>query len=363
MDQLDVTVIMVTYDRPRLLRRALESVARQTMPFDRFEVVLVNDAGPDPTRVVDEFREGLGIRLVNHPYNTGIAGALQTGVSEARGRYVCFLADDDLYYPRHVEALYERAEELGGRTVVYSDAVEVQEDEQGTDLTRQMYQVTGTFNDRQLWVQNNIPGICLIVPRFMFEEVGTFDNTFDALEDWEMWLRLSKAFPFARLLEVTCEYRMRANAPGNNTTRLRPRHFRSLERLYDKHPTSDPDISALRARNLEASRRLLDEHGFELSVLIAADEDMSSLQRTLESIVTTLGEHGSYEVLIHVPETDASRALRDALDGDVRVLYGDVPTSRAWSVLERNAAGRDLVRVEAGGALDLSARTRSPVFG
>lgn len=85
------TVVIPTRDRPRYLREAVESVLRQT--HTDFEVVVVDDAGELPVELPSDSR----IRVVRHPRRKGPGAARNTGIREARGRFVTFLDDDDLY--------------------------------------------------------------------------------------------------------------------------------------------------------------------------------------------------------------------------------------------------------------------------
>ena len=98
-----VTVIVTTYNRPELLRLAVESIQEQTFPD--FEVIIVDDCSTDET---GDVAVGLAagddrIRLVRTEANSGCNVARNLGVTEARGRYVAFLDDDDLALPNRLE--------------------------------------------------------------------------------------------------------------------------------------------------------------------------------------------------------------------------------------------------------------------
>lgn len=99
------SVIVATYRRDECLKRALESLAVQTL--SDFEIVLVDDNddaswNAKVARIAEEFkRKYSGIPLVylqNHP-NLGSAKARNAGVSAAKGEYITFLDDDDIYLP------------------------------------------------------------------------------------------------------------------------------------------------------------------------------------------------------------------------------------------------------------------------
>ena len=103
-----VSIIVPTHNRPRLLCEALKSILGQTM--QDFEIIVVNDAGLDITPWVRPLDQSGRIRLLRHPHNRGLAAARNTGLRAARGKYIAYLDDDDLFYPQHLEVLVEEAE-------------------------------------------------------------------------------------------------------------------------------------------------------------------------------------------------------------------------------------------------------------
>src|SRR5438034_10787138 len=88
-DRADVTVIVPTHNRARLLGRAVASVQRQTV--DGWELVCVDDASTDDTAAVIEAVADPRIRLIRLPRNGGAGRARNRGVATARGDYVAFL--------------------------------------------------------------------------------------------------------------------------------------------------------------------------------------------------------------------------------------------------------------------------------
>ncbi|MEA2787579.1 MAG: hypothetical protein QOF71_3683, partial [Candidatus Eremiobacteraeota bacterium] len=100
-----LSAIVRTYDRPQLLARALDSLAAQT--YSDIEAVVVNDAGPDVSELVARYESRLAIRYVHRSYNGGLVAAVNDGVRAARGTYVGYLDDDDLWYPDHAARLVD----------------------------------------------------------------------------------------------------------------------------------------------------------------------------------------------------------------------------------------------------------------
>lgn len=100
-----VSVIVATYRREDTLKNALLSLQHQT--YKNFEVILVDDNGcenwNDKVRnVVNEFNN-LNIRLIINSPNQGSAKTRNIGIEAAKGDYITFLDDDDIYLPEKIE--------------------------------------------------------------------------------------------------------------------------------------------------------------------------------------------------------------------------------------------------------------------
>lgn len=88
------SVLIVTYNRSKLLRRALNCALGQSE--DQIEVVVVDDASTDETSTWMREVEDARVRYIRHEVNRGSCGTFETALREARGEYVAFLPDDDI---------------------------------------------------------------------------------------------------------------------------------------------------------------------------------------------------------------------------------------------------------------------------
>ncbi|MDR1267617.1 MAG: glycosyltransferase family 2 protein [Holosporales bacterium] len=103
-----VTIGIPTYERPHLLPRALESVAKQT--YRPLEVYVVDDGTPgtENEKIVDSFKKKIpGLAFYKNPKNLGFARTYFELVERATGEFFMWMADDDEMSPTYIEAAVE----------------------------------------------------------------------------------------------------------------------------------------------------------------------------------------------------------------------------------------------------------------
>ena len=93
----EVTVVVPTRNRASMLEQALRSVAGQR-DVD-LEAVVVDDGSTDDTQAVIAAMGDRRLRLIRHQRPQGVSTARNRGVADARGHWVAFLDDDDLWAP------------------------------------------------------------------------------------------------------------------------------------------------------------------------------------------------------------------------------------------------------------------------
>lgn len=114
--QPTISVIIPVYNRFELLRRAVESVLAQTVPV--LEIILADDGSVDGTSdLLQEYieRNGEWKKLVRyvHQENQGPAAARNLGIAHARGEWLAFNDNDDLWLPQKLEWQLRALEQFG----------------------------------------------------------------------------------------------------------------------------------------------------------------------------------------------------------------------------------------------------------
>lgn len=111
-----ITVITPTYNRAEYLGNAIDSVLAQT--YSDFELIVVDDNKPESearkaTEEVMKKYHDPRIRYLQNPKNVGGAASRNVGIYEAKGDYIAFLDDDDMYLPDRLETQYKQMVDNG----------------------------------------------------------------------------------------------------------------------------------------------------------------------------------------------------------------------------------------------------------
>ena len=203
-----VSVIVPTYNRPHMLSEALKSILAQT--YQNYEIIVINDGGEDVEKVVSNFNEKGCTSYVKHGRNRGLAAARNTGIKVAKGKYVAYLDDDDVFYPDHLETLAKFLISDNYK-VAYTDAHRVHHKMVDGKylLEKKDIPYSYDFDSERILRENYIPVLCIMHEKSCLDRVGTFDEMLASHEDWDLWMRMSREFKFARISKVTCAFSWR----------------------------------------------------------------------------------------------------------------------------------------------------------
>ena len=179
-----LSVVVPTRDRRDLLAQTLFSVLAQDVAG--LEVVVVDDASRDGTADWLASLRDPRVRTVRNATPVGVSAARNAGIAVARGDWLAFVDDDDVWFPGKLRAQLDAAE-AAGASWVFAGAL--------------------TFGDGpQIWAltpadpaavvdlpwRNTVPGggSNTIVRREALDAVGGFDTVASIVADWDMWIRL-----------------------------------------------------------------------------------------------------------------------------------------------------------------------------
>ena len=201
VDQLLVSIVLPTYKRAQVLPFAIRSVLAQT--YEHFELIVVDDNSPDDTPAVVASFGDPRIRYLRNTPNLKLPRALNRGFAQARGQYLTWTSDDNLYAEQAIEKMVARLRQ-GDCHFVYADYylfADIDADGQAMEKRHQRLP-----EGLQLGVSNHI-GACFMYSREAYEKVGDYDPELFLVEDYDYFMRLANAVPTCHIAEPLYYFR------------------------------------------------------------------------------------------------------------------------------------------------------------
>ena len=186
---LNVSVIIPTYNRKNLLKRALHSVSNQT--FVPQEIIVVDDGSSDGTKdwVLETFPY---VRYI-YQDNSGVSSARNAGIKEAKGSWIAFLDSDDEWMSNKLEQQKGVINSFQEAWLCHTNEIWIRNGVRVNQMKKHQKYGGDVFE--------NCLDICRISPssalikKEVFEMVGLFDESLKVCEDYDLWLRITAVLP------------------------------------------------------------------------------------------------------------------------------------------------------------------------
>jgi len=181
-----VSVIIPTRHRPEMLLEAIHSAKAQS--FANYEIIVVVNGPENPlTQKSLDCAKAAGCRTVRIE-QSGIAVALNAGISAAQGQWIAFLDDDDLWEPNRLKVALSAAE-TNAADAVFCDIVLF---DQARRFAGTRLRPIGGLTAGESMTLTNCAGGCssTMVKRAALLALGGFDETLVS-PDWDLWMRLA----------------------------------------------------------------------------------------------------------------------------------------------------------------------------
>ncbi len=208
-----VSIIVRTCGRPEILKECLTSIMNQT--YKNVEAVIVEDGKNISEKMIKENFEG----KLNYQYyatNTKKERCFtgNMGLEKAKGKYLNFLDDDDLFYPDHVETLVTNLEKEKNYKIAYTYAFAIKVEYQKNykyEIKDRSSILVRKFNKIDLFHYNLFPIQAVMFEKTVYEKLGGLDLEMRLLEDWELWQRYALEYDYLLIPKTTSEFKVPFN--------------------------------------------------------------------------------------------------------------------------------------------------------
>lgn len=242
MNEVDkVSVIIPTYKRISTLERAINSVLNQT--YKNFEVIIVDDNDPDTCErkkteeILNKYKENTNVIYIKHEKNRNGAAARNTGIKNSKGKYICFLDDDDIYDERKLEKLVSYISNNNQYGAIYS-AYKI-----GNKVIRTRKE--GNLAVDVLMRKINLYNSTLLFKKDILLELNMFNETFKRHQDVEILLRFFEKNIIGYVDDVLVEidpYDRSNELKGDDLYELKNKYFNEFNYMIKKICANDKKL-------------------------------------------------------------------------------------------------------------------------
>lgn len=183
------SVIIPTYNRDQFIQKAVDSVLNQS--FDNFELIVIDDGSEDQTQQVLSKYSDQRLKCFKQQ-NQGVASARNRGLELARGNWICFLDSDDWWVNHKLERTFKEIKTNPKIKIFHTDEI---------------WYKNGTLHNQKNihkkpsgFVYDHALPLCCIsistvaIHHTVFDVIGIFDESMEACEDYDFWLRTTSKF-------------------------------------------------------------------------------------------------------------------------------------------------------------------------
>lgn len=251
------SVVIPAYNVAEFIAETLDSAFAQT---DRdFEVIVINDGSPD-TELLDQVLEPYLEKIIYivQP-NAGASIARNTGIRNARGRYIAFLDGDDIWHADYLSSQLDLMA-AGSYSMVYCDAELFGVPSVAGTTFMQGAPSSGKVDVNALLdLRCNVITSGTIALRSAIEKAGMFEDDRVHSEDFNLWVRIAHSGePIGFQRDVLLKYRVRSTGMSSDS-------IYRVTRVIDVFKRLDRDVDLTAEQRAIITRRLT---GFEADLAV-----------------------------------------------------------------------------------------------
>lgn len=183
-----ISVIIPTFNRANLLKRALTSVYAQTLAAD--EVIVVDDGSTDNSETL--IHKHFPQAKYFFQENRGVSAARNTGIQQAQGQWLAFLDSDDEWLPEKL-ALQISALQKTAYKICHTEEIWIRNGVRVNPMHK--HKKSGGWIFKQCLPLCAMSPSSIMIHHDVFQQTGLFDVSLPACEDYDLWLKITARYP------------------------------------------------------------------------------------------------------------------------------------------------------------------------
>jgi len=196
-----VSVVIPSYNKKGSIKRAVLSVLDQT--YNNIEIIIVDDGSTDGTdKVIFELAKSIqNVKCIKNETNLGLVKTLNKGIVAARGKYIARLDDDDYWCDKDkIKKQVDFLENNPDYVLVGGWAIEA--DSKGKEITKYLPPEKDEDIRKKILGGDAFIHVTVIFKKDAWENAKGYDESFNGIEDWELWLKMGLTKKFYNIQEI-----------------------------------------------------------------------------------------------------------------------------------------------------------------
>jgi len=231
-----VSVIIPVFNSAAFVAEAIESVFAQT--YHDYEIIVADDGSSDNSLdVLKQFEDRVTILPLPH---RGVCATRNEAVRHSHGEFIALLDADDIWEPRKLELQVAYLDQHPEYALVYAYSTNFTGSNEGNvALVKKLDFEGDIFKD--IFLKNSFANSTIVMRRSVFDEMGGYDESLTAMEDYELNLRIARTHQIGRVPESLL--RRRIHPDSFYSSGYDNQYVYQLP-VYDKQ-MSDPEIEKI----------------------------------------------------------------------------------------------------------------------
>jgi glycosyltransferase involved in cell wall biosynthesis len=237
-----VSIIIPAYNAESFITQTLDSVLTQTYP--NFEAIVVDDGSSDRTvEIVEQYaQQDPRIKLIcqNH---AGVVAARNLAIEHSKGVYLAPLDSDDIWYPEKLEKQVKCLDENPEIGLVYAWSVTIDKQDRiiGRYYRQREHIPQGHVFPTLIFYNFMENGSVPMFRRICVERLGGYalpieDLRLQGCEDWDLFLRIARAYPVGVVPEYLVGYRQGTGGLSSKHIAMYESYIQMLAMLRQQNP-------------------------------------------------------------------------------------------------------------------------------
>jgi hypothetical protein len=215
---MKTAIITPLFNASNTIGKTINCILKQS--YKDFNLIIVNDKSTDNSLELVKSYKDERIVIINLPENKGPSfarnRALDCIYNSNEFKYVAFCDADDFWEPNHLELSIDTMLKTGNK-ICFSDPIK--KDLNGNIMIPFGIPTTSEgVTYEQLKIVNSIFISTVVVETDLLKSIGYFNSEFDAIEDWDLWLRILRNNSYCRHKENTVTYNVNPNGMAGKST-------------------------------------------------------------------------------------------------------------------------------------------------